>query len=230
VRAGDVISYLDMCQAEGINLQQGMNFAARGRTSVILISLRPGAPYADQVQDGGSTLIYEGHDQPRTTSNPNPKALDQVLVTPSGTPTQNGRFYDAAVKHREGKTPAERVRVYEKIRSGIWVHNGTFELLDSWAEQVNGRRVFKFRLKLTSDDIPQQEGEAPEIEQQRVIPTAVKLAVWKRDSGRCTQCGATDNLHFDHIIPYSRGGSSLVVDNVQLLCARHNLSKRDKIR
>jgi 5-methylcytosine-specific restriction endonuclease McrA len=42
-------------------------------------------------------------------------------------------------------------------------------------------------------------------------------------------CGATDELHFDHIVPYSKGGSSLVADNVQLLCARHNLEKRDKI-
>jgi 5-methylcytosine-specific restriction endonuclease McrA len=42
-------------------------------------------------------------------------------------------------------------------------------------------------------------------------------------------CGATDELHFDHIVPYSKGGSSFVADNVQLLCARHNLEKRDKI-
>jgi 5-methylcytosine-specific restriction endonuclease McrA len=42
-------------------------------------------------------------------------------------------------------------------------------------------------------------------------------------------CGLTDNLHFDHIIPFSKGGSSLVVENIQLMCARHNLAKRDKI-
>ncbi|MCK5258904.1 MAG: HNH endonuclease, partial [Thermoplasmatales archaeon] len=36
--------------------------------------------------------------------------------------------------------------------------------------------------------------------------------------------------HFDHIIPYSKGGSSLVADNIQLLCTKHNLEKRDKIQ
>jgi 5-methylcytosine-specific restriction endonuclease McrA len=41
--------------------------------------------------------------------------------------------------------------------------------------------------------------------------------------------GSKDNLHFDHIIPFSKGGSSLVAVNIQLLCARHNLKKRDKI-
>jgi len=43
------------------------------------------------------------------------------------------------------------------------------------------------------------------------------------------KCGSTNNLHFDHIIPYSKGGPSLVAENIQLLCARHNLEKRDKI-
>jgi 5-methylcytosine-specific restriction endonuclease McrA len=53
----------------------------------------------------------------------------------------------------------------------------------------------------------------------------VKLAVWKRDQGKCVKCGSSDNLQFDHTIPYSRGASSLVARNIQLLCARHNLVK-----
>ena len=57
VRAGDVVSYLEMCQQEGVNLQQGMNFRLRGGASVILMSTRPGAPYADQVEEGGRILV-----------------------------------------------------------------------------------------------------------------------------------------------------------------------------
>lgn len=68
-----------------------------------------------------------------------------------------------------------------------------------------------------------------ELRHDRLIPSEVKLAVWRRDGGRCVACQATDNLHFDHVIPFSRGGSSLVAENVQLLCARHNLAKRDRI-
>jgi hypothetical protein len=38
-----------------------------------------------------------------------------------------------------------------------------------------------------------------------------------------------DELHFDHILPFSKGGTSLTGENVQLLCSRHNLLKRDSI-
>jgi hypothetical protein len=37
------------------------------------------------------------------------------------------------------------------------------------------------------------------------------------------------SLHFDHDIPFSKGGSSLAAANVRLLCAKHNLEKSDKI-
>lgn len=58
----------------------------------------------------------------------------------------------------------------------------------------------------------------------RHIPQDVRTAVWQRDAGRCVECGATDYLEYDHIIPHARGGAN-TVDNVQLLCRRCNLKK-----
>jgi hypothetical protein len=40
------------------------------------------------------------------------------------------------------------------------------------------------------------------------IPDDVKLLVWSRDGGACTRCGSKERLHFDHIIPVAKGGSS----------------------
>jgi 5-methylcytosine-specific restriction endonuclease McrA len=95
--------------------------------------------------------------------------------------------------------------------------------------EISGKRkVFKFRLRMV-DDLPLTEQSRTFSEHDRVIPTQVKLEVWKRDKGRCVKCGRSDNLHFDHIIPYSLGGSSKDGENIQLLCARHNLEKRDAI-
>jgi hypothetical protein len=62
----------------------------------------------------------------------------------------------------------------------------------------------------------------------RHIPHAVKKAVWERDQGRCVQCGATEYLEYDHIIPFSLGGANSV-KNVQLLCRKCNLGKGNRI-
>jgi hypothetical protein len=62
----------------------------------------------------------------------------------------------------------------------------------------------------------------------RIIPSSVKRHVWNRDNGRCVLCGSSEDIHFDHDIPFSRGGSS-TVENIRLLCARCNLSKSAKI-
>jgi hypothetical protein len=114
-----VIAYLDMCREEEVNLQRGMNYRSGGRPSVILMSLRPGAPYDDRVEENGRVLIYEGHDSPQTRGGPDPKTIDQPERGPGGTLTQNGLFLEAASRHRKSRTPAEHVRVYEKMRTGF---------------------------------------------------------------------------------------------------------------
>ena len=196
--------------------------------SVILMSLRPGAPYADRIEESGQILIYEGHDVPRNKTGGNPKAVDQPWQSASGRPSQNKLFFDAAAKAKEGAAPLEQVRVYEKIRTGVWAYDGVFVLLDAWREPSDGRQVFKFKLKALKD-ASQSNGDYDVLPHNRLIPTAIKLEVWKRDQGRCVICGNRENLHFDHVIPFSLGGSSLVAQNIQLLCAKHNLQKHDSI-
>jgi len=218
-----------MCGREGLSLQRGMNFRAGSNYSIILMSQRPNAPYRDRIEDNGATLIYEGHDEPKTSRLPDPKSVDQPATTYRGSPTENGKFHQAAQRYLRGDSPPEPVRVYEKIHAGIWSYNGLFYLVDSWTENDGRRKVFKFKLVAVEDDMTDGEPVSADLESSRLIPSAVKLAVWRRDGGRCIQCGATDNLHFDHIIPYSKGGTSLIAENIQILCARHNLAKRDRI-
>ncbi len=225
----EIISYFDACLREGGSLQKGMNYR-RGKTySVILMSVRPNAPYRDRVEDDGSTLIYEGHDVPRTQGVNDPKFLDQPESTHTGLLTENGKFHKAAQEFKQGLRKPELVRVYEKIKAGIWSYNGLFELVDAWRENDGKRQVFKFKLVAIDEIEPLESLAASAFVHRRIIPTPVKLEVWKRDGGKCVECGATTELHFDHVIPYSKGGTSITADNVQLLCARHNLEKHDKI-
>ena len=229
IKPGDVISYIEMCREEGASLQRGMNFRLGVNTSVILMSLRHGAPYADRIEDNGKVLVYEGHDIAQKKGASNPKMIDQPMQTGNGRLTQNGLFFEAAREYKNNQCEPEVVKVYEKIRSGIWVYNGLFRLVDARREVSNTRKVFKFRLEILGAEDLYEDKELKGIDHGRLIPTSVKLEVWKRDKGVCVKCGNQDNLHFDHIIPYSKGGSSLVAENIQLLCARHNLAKKDRI-
>ena len=214
-----VITYFAICEEERASLRRGMNFRLSPTHSVIMMSQQPGMPYADRVEEEGTVIIYQGHNVDRGRA-ANPQAVDQQLRYPSGKLTQNGRFFEAA-----GSEPPELVRVYEKILRGMWVYNGAFHLTDAWTEVSDGRRVYMFRLK-AAEGAP--AGTPLRKEPSRVIPSAVKKAVWERDRGKCRLCGADDELHYDHDIPFSRGGSS-TVDNVRILCARHNLEKGARI-
>lgn len=72
---------------------------------------------------------------------------------------------------------------------------------------------------------PQNWRVRPPSQVSRYIPLHVRVAVEIRDRGTCAGgCGATTGLHFDHIVPFSRGGEP-TVENIRLLCARSNLSK-----
>ncbi|MBI4244919.1 MAG: HNH endonuclease [Planctomycetes bacterium] len=204
-----------------------MNFRLHGHRSIFLMSIRKGAPYQDRVEENGKVLIYEGHDIQRSHTDKNPKTVDQPVKNPGGSLTQNGLFYEVAQKYKKSRSNPEFVRVYEKIKPGIWVYNGIFKLVDSWIESTEGRKVFKYRLELSDEQSDSQD--ISDLNHNRLIPTSVKLDVWKRDKGRCVKCKSPDNLHFDHILPFSKGGTSLKVENIQLLCARHNLIKRAKI-
>ena len=230
---GNVVAYIEMCQREGTSLQKGMNFRLKGKHSVILMSVRENSPYQDEITEDGTVLIYEGHDVPKTAGITDPKQLDQPEHRKSGSLTENGKFHNAAQGYKVGTKGPDIVQVYEKIKPGIWSDNGYFHLVDSWVQFAGNRNVFKFKLVAIEGAVDEFQAEDladREVKRSRIIPTSVKLEVWKRDGGKCVTCGATDELHFDHILPYSKGGTSLKAENIQLLCARHNLEKSAKIQ
>ena len=227
MKPDDIISYLELINEEKAHLQKGMNYRVGRNYSVFLMSVRKNAPYADQINHTTGALIYEGHDHPKTKTISDPKSIDQPMTTSSGSWTENGKFFKAATDYKTGlSTKPELVKVYEKIASGVWCYKGFFELVDVEQESDGRRRVFKFHLLPIAKTILQGNIELP---CNRIIPTYVKVEVWKRDKGKCQICNSNKNLHYDHVIPFSKGGSSLTSKNIRLLCAKHNLEKSNKI-
>lgn len=205
-----------------------MNFHIRKGISVILMSVRRGAPYDDEIDYKKNILIYEGHDMPKTRNCPDPKKIDQPLRNSNGTVTENGKFVKAVEDFKRGLIDPEKVFVFEKLNSGIWSEKGMFSLIDYEVRESNGRKVIKFILNPLDEQIEIPRGK-DDSEHTRLIPTQIKVEVWKRDKGRCVICQSTKNLHYDHDLPYSKGGSSITEKNVRILCAKCNLKKHDKI-
>ncbi len=63
---------------------------------------------------------------------------------------------------------------------------------------------------------------------ERNISQQVKDLVWNRDNGMCRECGSKERIEFDHIIPFSKGGSN-TYRNIQLLCESCNRKKSNTI-
>ena len=91
-------------------------------------------------------------------------------------------------------------------------------------EYLTQREIEKQR----EERIRGEKARQKNLKMSRYIPQEVKREVWKRDQGRCAECGSKERLEFDHIIPFSKGGSNSA-RNIQLLCEKCNRNKYDKI-
>jgi hypothetical protein len=222
-KVDDIISYQQMTFVEGV-VQRGMNFNYNPNYSIFLMSVRDNSPYADEWDNETNALTYEGHD---AYGAENAKDIDQPMFTAKGSLTDNGKFYIAAQSFKlKIIKDAHKVKVYEKLKDGIWCYKGFFNLIDAAIINTGTRNVFKFYLLPVAVMAFKKEVEIPH---NRMIPTEVKIEVWKRDKGECVICHSKENLHYDHELPFSKGGSSITAKNVRILCAKHNLKKSNKI-
>lgn len=68
----------------------------------------------------------------------------------------------------------------------------------------------------------------PALTPRERIAERVRHEVWRRDQGRCVDCGSRERLEYDHIIPISRGGSN-TARNVELRCESCNRRKGARV-
>lgn len=89
--------------------------------------------------------------------------------------------------------------------------------------------TYKYIIKSTLEpQLKVTKSNSKKAKRSRRIPQDVMDDVWRRDEGKCVQCGTNENLEFDHIIPHSKGGAN-TYRNIQLLCANCNRLKSDSL-
>lgn len=118
--------------------------------------------------------------------------------------------------HLEMKT----IEAIEKVRSLVNTQMNMNEVIKYMADFAH-LEIEKRKFKLASKQIL----SPPPAEVNRVISNQVKRAVYIRDNKKCTKCGSTYRLNFDHIIPFALGGDSSE-ENVRLLCFNCNQRAR----
>lgn len=96
------------------------------------------------------------------------------------------------------------------------------KLLVQEAFDSERRKFERLKRKFDSADAANEKSS------RQQIPEAVRIAVWRRDGGKCSKCGSREKLEYDHIIPVSRGGAN-TVRNIELLCEICNRAKSNHI-
>lgn len=89
-------------------------------------------------------------------------------------------------------------------------------------------RARKERALITEAQRRRAEREKTRLQRRETVPERVRHEVWRRDEGRCVDCGSRERLEFDHIIPLSAGGSN-TARNLELRCEACNRRKAAQI-
>lgn len=104
-------------------------------------------------------------------------------------------------------------------------------IFGKWKKAVEAYVEF---IEEEDENVPETEENNNEVSQanneiafkhktERYPSGRLKVKVLMRDGNKCRVCGATvtgENIHFDHIIPWDKGGET-VLENIQILCATH---------
>jgi len=139
--------------------------------------------------------------------------------------------------HRPSKTEWENSNPKISYNTYKYRFKGWMNACFAFIEYKMGTRISDasiVKLEFEKVDTSEEPVKSGKQYKSRNISYKTRYEVLKRDNFACVYCGrspAIDQgiiLHIDHIIPFSKGGSS-EYDNLQTLCSQCNLGKSDDV-
>ncbi len=148
----------------------------------------------------------------------------------SGQKIYPDRWKDAQVEAWRLEQQEHPVRLRQDGRRSLWWFRDRFYWDDDRhsAEDVEAlalQRTKRDERKLKSAHALMIGDDAP---RRAPIPAGIGRAVIARDGLQCIQCGTTEELQFDHVLPVALGGGTSV-ENLQVLCGECNRAKSDSL-
>lgn len=107
---------------------------------------------------------------------------------------------------------------------------GTYEhRFGSWYNALDAFVLYMSNEESNLQSVVEKNNDGIKHYTKREPSARLKVQVLMRDGNRCRLCGVEcndglHNIHFDHIIPWSKGGET-VLENLQVLCSDCNLAK-----
>jgi hypothetical protein len=150
----------------------------------------------------------------------------------SGQKLYPDRWKDAAVETWSSRQREDPVCLRSEGRRSLWWFRDRFYWDDDGhsADDVKAlvlQRAGRDERRLKSAR-SLMKGEKSGRPSRAPIRPEVVRAVVERDGRRCLQCGSTEELQLDHILPVALGGATSV-ENLQILCGDCNRAKSDAL-
>lgn len=124
---------------------------------------------------------------------------------------------------RDMKPPSSRFSIHQYVsKFGTWR-----KALEEFVNYINSINPAEESLSEVEEKVIEIPETIYKHKTKRLPNERLKVQVLMRDGNKCRLCGIIltgDNIHFDHIIPWSKGGET-VLENLQILCVKHNLAK-----
>lgn len=122
----------------------------------------------------------------------------------------------------------EKKREYEEQRKQQQIEHEKSMIKQELLEKERKKRLQREVYKELLDEGVISNQSTDKDWSREPIPQDILDKVWNRDGGQCVKCGSQENLEFDHIIPFSKGGAN-TYRNLQILCKKCNIDKSNKI-